>query len=733
MCIRLLLYLMFTLLSHFHTVEVTPGDLKEFIFKQSVTVNLLELAISGLPCSGKDELLHHMLELGTSTTQARLSVEGPSPNNSGLDVYEGILCRNEVNGSHAWVESDKEETHIHTLATALAHALARMHWCPFLVQDESGSMVFEDPSVNEHFQITFTRLQRLVTKLESEGSMEQLITSSLTLLNLVNVGVNKAAFEILAILGSRCKNIILLNMLNMERETPERFNKPPDLSDPVLYGKRYHPRKDGEKVMKLHSSLYYYMQHIIAAGGYEQKGNTILVGTHKDRLSHGDFKQRKKFLELAIMGHAAEIGTTDAICPDMECINARDPDDCKRLQERIVKLIHHKKRFEYKVPITHLFFRCYLYNMKKLFISRKELVKEAHKCGMRDEEDIEKFLVVFNDCGSIFYSADGEFPLLKEYVILDPFQFIQALDRLYYVDLMSLHDKPELFRTLQNTHLGFLSDKLALELWPGEGEGGMTEAQFLLHILKDLKVIVQIDRILPRPTEETKTTPFCDEGQHCYFMPSLRPDFDTTEPKLDSNSLVVVYNVAMIPFHLQSDIVLYLQSQVGKEITYDPKPFYNTVCFKWCDPKEQCEANITVRFRMEQIEVSIKFSKQAPRMSLVTHLFSALKTACVHLLQQLSSQIKGFKYDLAIVCPLSNGGSSHSKLTPTSQRKAHFITFNPLATKETSFFCDVCKTSVPSDQLPWARLLWTQVAYKGTSQQAVHPDGKSCAPFSHEL
>ena len=206
------------------TVELTVTDIKNSILTESITVNLLELAVTGLPFSGKSELLHHMLELSTSTTRARYSIEGPSPNVSGLDVYEAVLQCNEVDGSYAWIEFVKDDAEVHAIATVLAQSLAHTHRFPSFAGDETVSedteRMFADTAINDHFRTVFNRLKNLITRLESEGSVEKRMNSSLTFINLVNVGVNKAVYEVLSILACHCKNFLLLNLLNLERDTP---------------------------------------------------------------------------------------------------------------------------------------------------------------------------------------------------------------------------------------------------------------------------------------------------------------------------------------------------------------------------------------------------------------------------------------------------------------------------------------------------------------------------------
>ena len=292
---------------------------------------------------------------------------------------------------------------------------------------------------------------------------------------------------------------------------------------------------------------------------------------------------------------------------------------------------------------------------------------------------------------------------------------------------MTFNDKPELFEDLRNTRVGFVPEGLATYLWPEEGEDNMTLACFLLKVLQNLKILVPLDSELSKSICGDISS---SRGQICYFMPTLRPDFDKTEPKVDSNSLIITYSIAMLPFHLLADMLLHLQRFFGDTITFDPKQFYNTICFMWHNIQERCKANIVVRFTGDVVEISVNFISQAPRMSTVIHLFSLLKTACIQFFYQVSTQISDFRYELAIVCPCLNGKPSHADQVTAPNSKAHFITFHPLLTGRKSFFCPSCQKSVSSDKLPWARFLWTQVAYQGPSRHSIHPNGTHLSPIN---
>ena len=81
------------------------------------------------------------------------------------------------------------------------------------------------------------------------------------------------------------------------------------------------------------------------------------------------------------------------------------------------------------------------------------------------------------------------FLFLHEYIILNPFEFVKQVNKLYYVDSISSQINAELLQDVEGTHLGFLSENLAKELWPGEGEGEnlMTNAKFIMRVLDELK------------------------------------------------------------------------------------------------------------------------------------------------------------------------------------------------------------------------------------------------------
>ena len=669
-------------------------EIKEVIFEKRVTINCLELAVMGPPLSGKTELLNQMLDLRLNVDSAKQS--------SSLGLHQAVLCHDQYDDSHTWIKSTGEDSSVQPVSTALAKTLVCMHKTSSLsscmsdlVEPMASSTVeeFSDFSVNRHFKAILENIQKVALQLESKGSLDMLMTSSLSIFNLANTKVGKVAYEISCALASRTGNLMILNLLNLERHSPENFTS---LAD----------EKQISNIIKPQTALHCFMDGPYAASRNHKGKCVINVGTHKDKLSQGNLKETKKNLEQITMGYAESIGVAHVICPGMECINAKDANDCQHLQNRIVELINQNRNFQYNIPIRYLFLLSYLHSLNQMFISRKRLTEVAHTCGITNEDEIEEFLLIFNASGSLIYSSNDKIPLLRDYIILNPYDVIKALNKLDSIKTMSFSDKLELFEQVNDTRLGFISMEMAAYLWPGEGEGRMTQAHFIFSLLKELKIILPTS-ILHLETDFGKAV-----GGKLYYMPMLRADYDATQIQGDSNSLIITHNNAVLPFRLQTDMLLQIQNQFGTNVTFNPKPYYNTICFKWqgtSHDQEKCETNIVLHFHTELIEISVQFPNQAPRMATVTEIYSQLKTACVQTFQLLSTQVKMLKYEFMLVCPHVKEILSHS----TPGKGVHFIQFRPLMAGEHKFFCQSCQVHVPSEKLPWAKLLWTQVAYQG--------------------
>ena len=103
--------------------------------------------------------------------------------------------------------------------------------------------------------------------------------ASLTLLNFWDVGVNRAVFEMLSKVAGKFQNLLLLNVLSLEKDCDDLY-KPPYLGDTYPEG-RCSLRGDDKRLMALLTSLHYFVRCVFLTNCEPQ--STIVVGTHADK------------------------------------------------------------------------------------------------------------------------------------------------------------------------------------------------------------------------------------------------------------------------------------------------------------------------------------------------------------------------------------------------------------------------------------------------------------------
>ena len=664
------------------TVTLHASFVKELILKQKIRANFVQVRIVGLPFSGKSTLLSHLLELKHSQKEhARINLPG------GLSVYEAVMMKDKINDDCKWINSTKYDAEALAIGVALAQVYAKSCQFPFytgfsdVIETQPGVPIFKNPEVNSCFNDSLKRLKRMMKWVVQYEKLDKLMTASLTFMNIWDMGVNKAVYDVLSILSGQFKNLLLLNVLSLKDAQGDGLYRPPDLTVGSRYGGRYSHRGDDEMLMRLHSALKYYVQMIVPTARAPK--STLLVGTLADKLGAAELITTRTRVLQSVKGRAEAVGIAEAIHPEMVMINAQDRDEVLRVREVLEGMIEHGG-FEIDVKLSWIFLRCVLFSSKKLFMSRTEMMEVARKCGIESEEELEGFLKLYLSCGSIIYSPSDEFPKLHEYIILNPVAFIEGLDRLYYAE-QSTTVPDKLKADVMATRNGFLSHALASHLWDEPKEN----CNFYLQVLQTLRIIVQVDEILKRPQAAGET----------FFMPSLRPVHDLTMPNDNSNSLIVTYNVDALPFHKQSNFIVYLMGLYKERIQFVPDHHYNVIRFRWSDP----EATTFVRFRGEFVEIGIEMDESHNQSA--HHraaLCSILKTACIEIFNDTVQEFPGLKYDLAIICPNSK----------PPEKRLHFFPFHAMQNSSYRLFCPTCECHIEGADIHPERKLWIQAAYQ---------------------
>ena len=202
------------------------------------------------------------------------------------------------------------------------------------------------------------------------SELKMILTQSQTFINFIDLSLNKAAYEVVFLLGSTYKSVILLNCLNLFYYTEDKLRKHVEISDESI------DSEEKAHLYGLHQAFEYFVHHVEGTFAlHRHSGDAILVGTHAEKFqSMSELNARKDNISRLITEYAQSINIDGALAFNGEVILSQE------LKEHYFELIDRDERFEEYVPVKFLFFRCFLHSMDKLFITYKELKDYATKC-----------------------------------------------------------------------------------------------------------------------------------------------------------------------------------------------------------------------------------------------------------------------------------------------------------------------------------------------------------------
>ena len=239
---------------------------------------------------------------------------------------------------------------------------------------------------------------------------------------------------------------------------------------------------------------------------------------------------------------------------------------------------------------------------------------------------------------------------------------------------------------------GILLRDLAISFWGPPGEDSISLYDFYISILTTIGLMIEIESN--------------------YFLPSLRLEYNTNKPTVESDSMIIRYNVSLIPFHKQCEFVAVFTNMSFKDIDitlkFKPCAYYNVVKFECISKDDKVIAVASVRFRCEYLEIFLT------GVTKDRTVYSVLKTSCIQVLHKLCADYEALRYRLAIVCPESEEG------------EPHFIMFDPVV-PHISITCDECDHKCDVSSHPAGN--WVSSAYLGDVKTAIHPKGESL--FAH--
>jgi hypothetical protein len=626
--------------------------------EQSVHLELFSFIIAGLPYSGKTTLVNSLFK-----PPQRKDMQA-------INLHEAIIYRQKMFGESFWFETDGILTQVSSILVAFAQFFARQQELPDHDQKEvlKSESLFEDEEIQRYFKTIYHVLLDPVLAIDSEMKIEKILHSSLSLVNVFDIGVNKGVYEFLKAIGGREKRLFLINVLDLFLSDEKRMTS---VLDPADYPDQY--AKSQISFFQDRTVLQQFVNNMEAASLSEPQAtsNTLIVGTHADKFdSPSECTKRQKEVSDLLEKYGTDMGyKSDTFSHKMVAVDAQHG-DCQEVKNTLCRMIDDKK-FGIDLPVKYIFLRYVLHQTKKLYLPRDEIKCYARKCGFRNDE-IDHFLIVYRSCASIFaYSDKNHF--LYSYVILLPIKFMRDLDKLYCIQ-EDQTVSPEVKRFAK---CGMLSEDVLKGLWKSFDDKPMPRWDFNINVLKSVLLLVDVSRSK-------------------FFCPSLR--LEHSNDLLHPDSLIISSAAAFTSSCLQCAFVKHLCS---KHLRLDEEcPYYDSL--KFFDSKE---ARILIRFFQDFIEVFVE-----PSNISATHadeLYSMLKTECAVIMKE-SKKFNSATYNFSINCP-------RSSLKPL---EPHFAKFDILDASSNPW-CIKCNDEVHEPKV----LHWVKATYKGKLEEAVQMGG----------
>ena len=642
--------------------------------EHSVRASAIQIGIVGLPYSGKSTLLSSLLNLNGGPGE--VIAEMFDNIWSGLSVFEAVRLRDRVVNQCKWLPATKNNAVCCSLAVALAQIFTRKGHCAFTDQLESVEL-FGDPAIDAHFANVFKTVVKVMRYLEEGDKTRLLSTASMTFINLWDLGMNKALYEIVGAAANigKVKNLLLVDVLDLSRDS-KRLEDKLDMTKEELYGKRN--RDQSFELFRLRTTLAYYILMILGAKGSTLTSKSaLLVGTHADKFHNRyELTEAVEKVQLGVKARAGEYGLQDVICPGMISVDARNPDNVEMVKEQLDTLIDEVHCFEGDIRLSWIFLRTMLHSTKRLFMPKTEILKYAYKCGLQDETELDNFLDLFKNCASVLYSFEKKFRTLNENIVLNPVAFIRGLDSLYSLDRDKIPDsvKPH----LELLKHGFLTCVLAKHIWTD-----VQTCEFYIRVLEEFEMLTSVPHTSMVVAGMSEATTRELSSQETYFVPTLRQEFYAREPtKGVSNVLVVTgdsFLNAQMVFHKQSSLVHYFTTEYPNNVKLmmdKDNVHYNLLHLQWWqDGMAQAEVYFSIHGVYGVIDVKPLRDVQE---SAILPCYSAAKAAVVNILGKDDPN-----FALGFFC---------GKLTENKYPEGlHFVKFHYLDIGRDTLYCEICK------------------------------------------
>ena len=386
----------------------------------------------GLPSSGKTTVLESVLRQKIELKpEAKLGFDyylNRKRDDQCLSIYDLCALGSSQHNKYAWSFATNRHGAIYSILCRLIREN------PSCVADIEFEVTDQAPRsvMDRHVRWLMRKTQSLLQNIKDEPGKLTLIQDGVSLINVIDVGVNKALYEFLSIMLLSCYRHIRLAFFSLDRDAPN-LHEPPDIPHD-----HYGERKDDVLVMR-HRSRLTYLLHFATVGytqqqlhGEEVQNATVMIATRARADSTNNYSSDQA--KEQIIQEAKSRGVNQFLEKWLQ-VDVNDDHSVAEFRKKMEDLVEHKyKQRMMFFPLKWMVLRSLVVSLdsrgtKVMILCRSFIIHKAKELEMTEKE-VDEFLKAFTDFGSILYMP--QYDSIKDIVIVNIWEFTQYLDKLYY-------------------------------------------------------------------------------------------------------------------------------------------------------------------------------------------------------------------------------------------------------------------------------------------------------------
>ena len=609
------------------------------ILRKKIPVTACLLAVMGLPCTGKTTAIKGMLkkfiQLKGDSSWSFDDYMGRKRNDRCLSIYELCVLGGLPHDKYAWSFATNRYGAIYSIICSLARQYPSITEAKFELNKQKPKSL-----IDQHVQWLMAEVSKHLEKIKDERSKLALIQDGISLINVMDVGVNKAIYDFLSIMLLSCKKHFRLAFFSLDRDAL-KLDRVPDLP-------HSHYGDDSKIIMRERSRLSYLLH--FATLGYKKNDpdaidtcNTAMVATktvstYSDAVAAPE-EDALTEAKRAILKEAEKEGV-DQFLKEWELVDLSDTGTLKNQGETLQNIIKKVDQYKIELPLRWIILRSLVSSLnpqsanqpKAIIISKDFIIKEAAHLNM-DRNDVEDFLIAFTEFGSILYMP--QFEDIKHLVIVDIYGFTELLHKLFYPP------NPEASYAKHLLKYGIVSLQSIQALL------GSDVVSNLMKILTSFVMVAEI---------KSEKSIFIDEvlphGVY-YYLPSAKSGDNYTPSENDDKCAFLEVSSVNFPANFQACISQGLMKE-NDDVFLCAIKYSNISQFEFkC--KEGTPVRIDLIYEGQKSRLVIRHDINASTFESIVDACTKVLDAFCHCLGRKANTIRDLKHEVTIPCGLEEG------------------------------------------------------------------------------